>query len=81
MVGAIIGSLILLFISIYSWHLVFNESARRKYQEPGALFFRLNKEEREINDAQAMAASLIVGIVSGVFFLALLAFGITRLFQ
>lgn len=67
-------------MSIFSWVMVFRASTRRKFNEPGYDFWRLNKEGRESFDAMVLASNLIIAMVFSLLLLVLLVVGIYRFF-
>ena len=55
----VLAFLIPIGLSVFCWWMVFDHSARRKSNEPGYDFLRLNKEARETWDGLSLATSLI----------------------
>jgi hypothetical protein len=74
----IISFLLLLGISIFCWVMVFRPSARRKINEPGYRFWRLDQEGREGWDAMQLAGYLIGAMVFSLIALVFLVVGIYR---
>jgi energy-coupling factor transporter transmembrane protein EcfT len=77
----VFGLFLLFIISIVSWFFALNPSARRNHLKPGAEFFRMNKEQREMQDAALLAASLILAIVFSIIFVSLLIITVADLFK
>lgn len=81
MAGIIIFMLVTLGVSVYFWRLVFNEPARHRALSGKWSFFKLNKEQREMDDAGMLAAALIIAIISGFVFVSIIILGIFQLFR
>lgn len=79
MLGVIFFMLVTLGISIFCWRLVFNESARQKTLAARWSFFRLNKEQKEMDDAMSLAALLTAAIVSTFIFVSIIILSIIEL--
>ena len=74
----LITLLFLLGMSTFGWIMVLRPSARRKLNEPGYHFWRLNKEGREGWDAMQLAAYLVFALVFSIITLVFLFVGIYR---
>ena len=81
MADVIVFALALLGVSIYSWYMVFNESARRKSERKHWLYPRMNKEQKEINEGMSLAVFVLAGVISSVFLLFLIILGLFHLFR
>lgn len=81
MAGMVVLSLLLLGISVYSWHLVFNERARHKTLSARWSFFKLNKEQKEMDDAGMLAAAVIIATISSFSFVSMIILFIYQLFR
>jgi len=67
-------------ISVFCWVTVFRSSTRRKFDQPGADFWRLSSQGREDWDAMSLASSLILAMVFSLITIVFLVVGIYRLF-
>ena len=74
----IIGFLLLLGMSTFCWIMVLRPSTRRKSNEPGYHFWRLNKEGREGWDAMQLAGYLVGAMVFSIITLVFIFVGIYR---
>ncbi|HZI86317.1 MAG TPA: hypothetical protein VFD48_05760 [Pyrinomonadaceae bacterium] len=74
----IITLLFLLGMSTFCWIMVLRPSARRKFNEPGYHFWRLNKEGREGWDAMQLAGYLVGAMVFSIITVVFLFVGIYR---
>jgi hypothetical protein len=81
MAGVIVFLLVSLAVSVYFWRLVFNAPARQKHMSARWSPFKLNKEEKEMQDDLSLATALIIAIVAGFLFVSLLILGILGLFR
>ena len=74
-----IAFLFLLAMSTFCWVMVLRPSTRRKFNESGYRFWRLNKEGREGWDAMQLAGYLIGAMVFSLITFVFLVVGLNRL--
>jgi hypothetical protein len=77
----IIISVVLLVLAVVNWYFVFNHRERRKGASFTYYFFRMNREERNMSDALALATHVIVGTVCSVFLFAIIFLTILQTFK
>ena len=78
MAESIIALLFLVGMSTFCWIMVLRPSTRRKFNEPGYHFWRLDKEGREGWDAIQLAGYLVGAMLFSIITLAFLFVGIYR---
>jgi hypothetical protein len=75
------GLIIIVAISSASWTLFFNRAARRWLLRFNWALFKMNKDQRQLDESVSVAVLLISGIVSTTFLLSMLLLALTHLLR